>query len=336
MAAPSGDEPVILKVEPTAGVEGGIISVLGLHLTTSAGGFPSITLGDQEARPSIGSSTRLSLPIPPTATSGPLSITCDDRRLSHPFTIGTKLAGELHAVANPVVTPDGTVITTISGRRGQKFPISIVRVAPDGTVAPLATVMNPTGLVLDTEGFLLVSSRFEGRVYRIHPHGEIEAVADGMGIATGLTLGPDGALYVGDRTGTVYRVERGKPPEPFASLPPSVAAFHLSLGPDGSLYATAPTLSNADPIYRINHHGDAEPYAGPFERPQGLTFDPQGRLWLVAGMGGQRGAYLLKDPAAPTFAVTGANLVGLAFTAAGDLFLASTTALFRLPASGLP
>jgi hypothetical protein len=105
------------------------------------------------------------------------------------------------------------------------------------------------------------------------------------------------------------------------------------LGPDGHLFATAPTLSNEDVIYQINHFGDAEPFWGPLERPQGLGFDPQGRLWVAAGIGGQRGIYQFEGPQFPRLAVTGANLVGLAFAPDENLILASTSAIFRVSAS---
>ena len=48
----------------------------------------------------------------------------------------------------------------------------------------------------------------------------------------GLALAADGTLFVGDRSGSILRVSPDKQVETFASLPPSVAAFHLAFGPD--------------------------------------------------------------------------------------------------------
>ncbi|MFQ5848355.1 MAG: IPT/TIG domain-containing protein [Candidatus Methylomirabilales bacterium] len=324
-------QPVISMVEPSAGVEGGIIAISGAGFLS--GEAPLLLfLGDTEVRPLIASNTRLVLPIPPEARTGPITLVIDAQHLRSPFTIGEKVADDLHPVANPVVDKEEAIYTTISGRRGQKVSAPLVRITPAGAVEPLpAAPINPTGLALHPDGSLFVSSRYEGRVYRLRPTGDMEVMAQDVGIATGLCLDDAGVLYIGDRTGTVYRLSPGGRAEPFASLPPSVAAFHLAPGPDGHLFATAPTLSNEDVIYRINRFGDAEPFWGPVERPQGLAFDRQGRLWVAAGIRGQRGVYRFDGPESPRLTVTGANLVGLAFTPEQHLVLASTSAIFRVP-----
>ncbi|MFQ5656763.1 MAG: gluconolaconase [Candidatus Methylomirabilales bacterium] len=331
MSEPSPVGPVIFAVEPSAGVEGGTVVIVGTSFLS--GETPLLVfLGETEVRPAIASDTRLILPIPSEASDGPITLVIDSQRITSPFTIGERLATDLHPVANPVVDAQGVIYTTLSGRRGQKVPVSLVSITPSGDVEPLAAApVNPTGLALQPDGSLLTSSRYEGRVYRILPTGDMEVVAEDLGIATGLYLDDAGVLYIGDRTGTVYRLPPGGHAEAFASLPPSVAAFHLTRGPDGNLYATAPTLSNEDVIYRINRFGDAEPYWGPLERPQGLTFDDKGHLWVVAGIKGRRGIYRFERQEAPQLLVTGANLVGLAFGPSAYLILASTSAIFRIP-----
>jgi sugar lactone lactonase YvrE len=95
---------------------------------------------------------------------------------------------------------------------------------------------------VDPDDRLYVSSRFEGTVYRLAADGSVESFATDLGVACGLAFAPDGTLYVGDRSGTIFRVDRAGRAETFAALPPSVAAFHLALGPDGALYVTGPTL----------------------------------------------------------------------------------------------
>lgn len=331
MSESSSPEPHISAVEPSAGIEGGTVVVRGTGFL-SGGTPPVVLLGEAEARPLIASDIRLILPIPPGATTGPLTLLIGTERISAPFTLGTKLAANLHPVTNPAVDAEGVIYTTISGRRGQKVPAPLVRITPAGAVEHIsAPSINPTGLVLQSDGSLLVSSRYDGCVYRLLPTGDAQVIAEGLGIATGLCRDASDVLYIGDRTGTVYRLPPEGQAEPFASLPPSVAAFHLAAGPDGNLYATAPTLSNEDVIYQINSFGDAEPYWGPLERPQGLTFDQQGRLWVTAGVKGQRGIYMFSDPQAPQLMITGANLVGIAFAPDQQLILASTSAIFRVP-----
>ena len=52
----------------------------------------------------------------------------------------------------------------------------------------------------------------------------------------------------GDRSGTIFRVRDGRA-TPFATIPPSVAAFHLAMSAEQELFVTAPTLNPSDCIY---------------------------------------------------------------------------------------
>jgi streptogramin lyase len=70
------------------------------------------------------------------------------------------------------------------------------------------------------------------------PDGTTEAFAHDLGVACGLAFAPDGMLFVGDRSGTIFRVDPNGHATTFATLPASVAAFHLAIGPDGALYVS--------------------------------------------------------------------------------------------------
>jgi sugar lactone lactonase YvrE len=131
----------------------------------------------------------------------------------------------------------------------------------------------------------------------------------------------------------------GKEVSLFATLPASVAAFHLAFGPDESLYVTAPTLSSRDPVYRIPPSGAVEVFYEGFGRPQGLAFDAEGRLYVVDALAGSSGLYRfsLDSGAAPEPMVVGGSLIGLAFDPYGGLVLASSDTAYRLnvPVYGL-
>src|SRR5439155_5491325 len=131
-------------------------------------------------------------------------------------------------------------------------------------------------------------SRFEGAVYRLADDGTAEPFATDLGIACGLAFAPDGSLFVGDRSGTIFSVDRSGKATVFASLPSSVAAFHLALGPD-ALYVAAPTLSPYDVIYKIGFDGAPTIYSRAFGRPQGLAIAPDGSLFAVEALAGARG-----------------------------------------------
>src|SRR5207237_4546890 len=95
----------------------------------------------------------------------------------------------------------------------------------------------------------------EGTVYRVTDDGSTQAFANDLGVACGLAFADDGTLFVGDRSGTIFAVDQSGRARTFASLPASVAAFHLAFGPDRALYVTGPTLSSYDSLYRIDPDG---------------------------------------------------------------------------------
>ena len=53
----------------------------------------------------------------------------------------------------------------------------------------------------------------------------------------------------------------------FATLEPSLSAYHLAFAPTGDLYVSGPTTSSFDRIYRISPAGEVtEMHPGRFER----------------------------------------------------------------------
>jgi sugar lactone lactonase YvrE len=178
---------------------------------------------------------------------------------------------------------------------------------------------------------LHVSSRFDGSVHRVDTDGTITAVATDLGVACGIAFGPDAALYVGDRSGSILRVSEGRATQ-FAAIPPSVAAFHLAFGPDGWLYVTAPTLGVRDPVYRVSPEGRVEIFHQGFGRPQGLAFDAQGNLYVVDALAGAGGLYRLRAdrPGEADQLLAGGSIIGLAFDPRGGLVLASSDTVYKL------
>ena len=106
-------------------------------------------------------------------------------------------------------------------------------------------------MALGPDGAMYVSSRFDGHVYRLTSDDRPRLYATELGVPTGLAFAPDGTLFVGDRSGSILRVSPDRHVETYATLPSSVAAFHLAVGPDDCLYVTAPTLASHDALYRI-------------------------------------------------------------------------------------
>jgi sugar lactone lactonase YvrE len=326
--------PRIHRVRPLAGVEGGRVTILGDGLCSAETGMPVPRFDGMDSRPVLASPTRIVTPIPEGATSGFIRLVWPDATVEGPFfDVAVKLADELHPVANPVVDREGRIITTFSGTRGQAAPggTSVFRISPQGGAeAYVSDLVNPTGLALDPEGTLFISCRNDGTIRRVRGSGHVEIVVDGMGTATGIAFDQGGTLFVGDRSGGIFAVERHGATRRFAKLPASVAAYHLAFGPDRNLYVTAPTLSNDDPIFRISPQGSVSVLFEHLARPQGLAFDPDGNLCVVAIYQGERGVFRIGANGTAALAVAGENLVGLAFDPEGRMVLASTNTIYRL------
>ena len=123
---------------------------------------------------------------------------------------------------------------------------------------------------------LYISSRYDGIVYQVTPNGSMSVYVEGMGVATGIAFDEEDNLYVGDRSGTIFKISPNRQIFVFATLEPSIAAYHLAFGPDRYLYVTGPTTSSFDSVYRISHTGEVEVFYRGLGRPQGLAFDEEG------------------------------------------------------------
>jgi sugar lactone lactonase YvrE len=237
----------------------------------------------------------------------------------------------MHPVANPAVDRFGNVFCTFSGSRGQKTPVAVFKVDLNHNVTPFITdLMNATGLAQDRDGMLYISSRQEGIVYQSTPAGVMSVYVEGMGVATGMAFDPEENLYVGDRSGTIFKISRTRQIYVFATLEPSIAAYHLAFGPDNYLYITGPTTSSFDSVYRVAPTGEVEVFYRGLGRPQGIAFDADDNLYVAASLQGRRGVVRVDPDRNAELFLSGPNIVGLAFTPSRSMVLTTTNALFRL------
>jgi sugar lactone lactonase YvrE len=196
----------------------------------------------------------------------------------------------------------------------------------------IAELMNATGLAIDRNGMLYISSRFDGVVYQSSPAGNMTVFVEGMGVATGLAFDAEGNLYVGDRSGTIFKISPTRQIFVFATLEPSLAAYHLAFGPDGHLYVTGPTTSSFDSVHRISPAGVVEVFYRGLGRPQGAAFDESGNLYVAASLGGRKGVVRISLDRRAELFLSGPGIVGLAFTPSRAMIVATTSALYRVEA----
>ncbi len=326
--------PKIDALSPRATLPGGDIRVHGERLLTTDEELPVLTCGGTATHLISGGAQYLLARVPEGAVSGELELNPGTpRAMSGPYLeVAGQIAEEMHPIGNPAIDQNGMIYTTFSGSRGQTVPVSLYRLDTGFCTIPLGNaIVNPSGLALDKKNQLYVSSRYNGTVYQVDEEGRAEVFAEGLGLATGLAFDPAGNLYVGDRSGTIFKIDRQRRIFVFATLEPSVAAYHLAFNPEGDLYVSGPTTTSSDAIYRIRPQGEVEVFFQGLGRPQGLAFDLHGHLLIAAAWRGRRGILRISPEREVEWAVSGSGLVGLAFARGPALILATHGGLFHLP-----
>jgi sugar lactone lactonase YvrE len=325
-------EPRIDEVVPASALPLGEVELLGANLGPNPYGPPVVVLGTHSAQVLMSRPGRIAFRIPENAGSGLIEVrTPAGVSNAAPVRIARELSGGLHPVTSPAVSRSGMIYATISGQRGKQTPVSVVRVSPDGRGTPFVTgILNATGLAFSPEGDLFVTSRAEGNVYRVDGAGESTLYAEGMGVATGAAFDAQGNLFVGDRSGTIFKIDPQRKIFVYATLEPSISAYHLAVDTEGTLFVTGPTLSSNDAIWAINTHGESRVWYRGLGRPQGLALAANGDVYVTASLHGRRGLTRITASGDAAIVVAGVNLVGVAFSPLGTTVLADNDAVFDL------
>jgi sugar lactone lactonase YvrE len=332
--------PHIEAVAPSFALPGGEIRIVGSGLRPAELRRPQVRFGEVEGSVVISSDDFLIARVPENAVSGPVVVGTNGH-VSNACTVkvAVPVADNLHPVANPALDHEGNIYVTFSGPRGQKVPVAIFKIDTNYTVKPfLNEMMNATAIAFDREGQMYVSSRYDGTVYKVAPNGTMSSYAGGMGVATGIAFDREENLYVGDRSGTIFKIARDRQIFVFATLEPSISAYHLAFGPGGTLFVTGPSTSSFDNVYKVDPHGSVTVFYRGLGRPQGIAFDAEGNLYVAASLSGKRGIVKITPDGKASLEVSGQGLVGLAFAPGRSAILATNSAVHHISwnIQGLP
>jgi hypothetical protein len=324
----------ILGVRPFAGVPGGELVIECQGFKPEA--YSKVLLGDVEASIASASEERVIVRLPDSPKSLGLTLKVGEAVSEvFPFGLATRLATGLHPVTNPVIAPDGSIITTISGSRGQQISRPLIRLTKRGDKIPYSCeIVNPTGLAFSRDGELYVSSRNDGTVLRYTNFERLDVIAEDLGVPCGIVFDSKGYLYAGDRTGKIFKIDPSGGQTEFARLEPSISAYHLAMDSEDRLHVTGPTFSMRDRLIRFSRRGKASTLVEGLARPQGLAFLPDGDLLIAAGYQGKKGVfrYSPKDGLLRHY-IAAPVMVGLA-VAGQDLFLANSNSIYWIQLSG--
>lgn len=333
-------KPHIEAITPEFVLPGGEVRITGHSLCPPEFRRPSVRFGDVEGSVLVSSDEFVVARVPEGAVSGPVVVgTNGSVSNAHAIRVAVPIADNLHPVTNPAIDSDGNIYVTFSGSRGQKVPIAIFRIDTNYKVTPfLADMMNATAIAFDREGQMYVSSRNDETVYKVASNGTMSSYAAGMGVATGIAFDRHQNLYVGDRNGTIFKIAPDHQIFVFATLEPSVSAYHLAFGPHGDLFVTGPTTSSYDCVYKIDQHGAVSVFYRGLGRPQGMAFDSEGNLYVAASLAGRRGIVKINPQGQPNLELSGHGLVGLAFAPGKSAVLATNGAVHHISwnIQGLP
>ncbi len=324
----------INKVTPSIGLPGGQLTI---HCQGFKPGiFSKVFLGDIEADIISASEDRVIVWLPESPQCLGITLKVEERVSPvFPFASTIRLASDLHPVTNPVVAPDKTIITTISGSRGQQIAQPLVRITRKGEKVPFpCEIMNPTGLAFDKDGQLYISSRNDGTVLRYTDFERLDVVAEDLGIPCGIVFDSTGLLYVGDRSGKIYRIDPSGNKEDFAHLESSISAYHLAIDSQDRLYVTGPTFSMRDSLHRFSSKGKAEVLIEGLARPQGMAILPDGDLLIATAYKGKKGIFRFSPATAELqHYIAAPIMVGLAISGK-DVYLADSSSIYRIQLSG--
>ena len=322
----------IYDIQPAVGMPGGDVTIFCEGLKPLALDEDGLHFCGDVSMIEGASTHKLVTHIPRTPVSTDVYIVQSGEIKSnvYHFYIPPCIAHTLHTVGSPAVNSRGDIFATFSGTRGQLTPASVFRISQDGEKKPIINaLMNATALVTGPDDRLYISSRYDGNIYVSDYQGNYSLFCRGLGEAFGMAFDSKGDLFVGDRTGSVFRVRPDGSSDFFADLPASPIAYHLAMDSADNLYVTVPVEIGENTIYRITPEGEITEFLTDLSEFHGIVIDGEDRIFIAEVCQG-KGAVVMIDPASgeKRRILSGDEIISLAFTPDGDLCVATFSKLY--------
>jgi hypothetical protein len=203
----------------------------------------------------------------------------------------------------------------------------------DEKVVPYITgIPAPTSLAY-FEGVLFITSMVDRKLYRCLGAGDFEVYSQGLGSVFGLAINSLGEIYVGDQTGSLFKVDATGRASFQASLPESFKGYHFIFSPDNELYISLPSSVGKNYIYKMNTKREIEPFIESINILGGIAFSPEGDFhWIENSR--EEGIVYKKNKDGSVQKILGGNfLLGIAFNPIGDLIVTDLHCIYLIKKS---
>ena len=146
----------------------------------------------------------------------------------------------------------------------------------------------------------------------------------------GLAFNSKNELYVGDRTGSIFKVSKDGKAYFFSSLHQSYIAYHMSIDNDDNLYVTNPVHMGENYIYKFDKDGNKSIFHFGLSLFHAFTFDSDNNMYLAESKRRESRIIRITPDKKIDVILCGSNFIGCKFDSQNNLIVASSTSLYKI------
>lgn len=231
--------------------------------------------------------------------------------------------------ASPVSDAQGQIffIDLQELQKNQQSVIYKYSFAENKLVPYISGIPAPTSLAY-FEGVIFVTSMVERKLYRCLAAGEYEVFAQGLGSAFGIAINSMGEIFVGDQTGSLFKLDSTGKASFYASLPETFKGYHFTFSPDDELYISMPSNVGKNYIFKFGKDKKLENVLETMNILGGIAFSPDGDFcWIENSR--EEGCIYMKNKENEVRKILSASFVlGITFNPLGDMIFSDLHNLY--------